>query len=148
MITAADVKRACNDKVKEAFPGIRVYGNDTTDGYACPAFFSEILHHGYMHESLDYAKNGATYKLTLFEESHDEAYCLEVFERLKEAFGMVLKVKGRHLLVGDMSYEFIGENANMLQVSAEFDWMEQKARTETYEMMETIKVKMVCERGR
>ena len=119
MITLKQLKKACNDKVKSTFPAIKVYGNDTIDGYDRPAFFSEILHHGYSHESKAYAINGATFKLTLFEKSHDEEYCLDVFEKLRDSFGMTLQVAERHLLVGEFSYEFIGENANMLQISAE-----------------------------
>lgn len=140
MIAMAALKKVCNDTVRSVLPDLPVYGNDATDGYRRPCFYSEMLGHGYTHETRNYAKDGATYKLTLLEECHDEAYCLEVFERVRGAFGMTLGIGGRHVLVGEMAFEYIGESMDILQISIEFDWMEQEMRLRTEEMMEHINV--------
>lgn len=142
MIKTADLKRACNEVIKKAISGIHLYGNDTTDGYVRPSFFTEIFSHQFSHETKNYASGGATYKATLLEKSHDEANCLEIYDKIKEAFGMNLRVQDRKLLVGDISFEFIGENANILQISVEFDWYEQKERIETEPVAETLVMSM------
>ena len=66
-----------------------------------------------------------------WKKKHDEAFCLSVYDSIKEAFGMMLPVGNRKLLVGDISFEIIGEQLNILQVSIEFDWYEKKERVET-----------------
>lgn len=138
MITMKDFKIACNALIRTAFPDIKVYGNDTTDGYDRPSFYTEIVPHGFSRESKNYVQSGATFKATLFEQSHDECYCLEVYDRLREAFGMYIRVQGRKLLIGDISYDFIGEYDNMLQISVECDWLEQMERKEPEEIIETV----------
>ena len=63
MIKITELKRACNEVVSRTFPEIKVYGNDTVDGYTRPAFFTEIIPHGYSHESKSFSQSGATFKL-------------------------------------------------------------------------------------
>ncbi len=142
MISFAELKRVCNAVVSDTFPTIRVYGNDTMDGYTRPAFFTEIIPHPYANESKNYTSGGATFKATLLEKTHDEAFCLSIYDRIREAFGMTLAVGNRKLLVGDISFEFIGESLNMLQMSVEFDWYEHKERIEAEPVAETLAVSM------
>ena len=55
---------------------------------------------------------------------------------------MTLPVGDRKLLVGEISFEFIGEYLNILQVTVEFDWYEHKERVETEPIAETLSVSM------
>ena len=142
MIKFTDLKRACNAVVSTTFPDVKVYGNDTTDGYTRPAFFTELIPHPFAHETKNYASGGATYKATLLEKTHDEVFCLSIYDGIREAFGMTLPVGDRKLLVGDISFEFIGEHLDILQISVEFDWYEQKKRIEREPMADTLIVAM------
>lgn len=69
MIKLAELKRACNEVISKTYPDIKIYGNDTTDGYKRPAFFTEIVPHVFAHESKNYASGGATFKATLLEKN-------------------------------------------------------------------------------
>lgn len=140
MITMREFKKACNDKLQAAFPELKIYGNDTTDGYVRPSFFTEVIPHPYSYNTKNYTEGGATFKATLFENTHDEAYCLDVFDKVRETFGMNLPVRTRCLFMGDISFEFIGEYSNMLQISIEYDWLEQVERSEPEEIMETVEL--------
>ena len=142
MIKITELKRACNEVISRTFPDIKVYGNDTVDGYTRPAFFTEIIPHGYSHESKSFSQNGTTFKATLLEQSHDEELCLSIYDAIREAFGMTLPVGDRKLLVGEISFEFIGEYLNILKVTIEFDWYEHKERVETEPIAETLAVSM------
>ena len=142
MIRFVDLKRACNEVFINTFPDIKVYGNDTLDGYTRPAFFTEIIPHPFAHETKNYDSGGATYKATLLEKTHDEEQCLSIYDSIREAFGMTLPVGNRKLLVGEISYEFIGENLNILQISVEFDWQEQRERIETEPLAESLALSM------
>lgn len=147
MIKMVDLKRACNETIRRAFPDVKVYGNDTTDGYSRPAFFTEIIPKGYAYETKNYASNGATFKATLLEKTHDEAFCISAYDKIRKALGMILQVQGRKLLVGEISFEFIGEYLNILQISVDFDWYEQVERVETEPTAESVSVSMQEKKG-
>ena len=121
--TIQDVKVACNAALRNAFANdaIKIYGNDTLDGYTRPSFFTEVLSHGRQKGSPYLTQIGFTFRITYFEETHDEARCLEVYEKICKAFEPTIKVKGRvRLIVNSIDYSWIDENADKLQVVISF----------------------------
>lgn len=138
MISMVEFKKACNGILSQTYPELTIYGKETTDGYQRPSFFTELLSHGGKHESKTFARNGATFKVTLLEKTPDEALTLEVADKIREAFGMSLKVGNRTLLIGDITFDYVGEYNNILQVSVDFDWYESKPRKETEEIMAEV----------
>ncbi len=137
-----DVKRVCNQALKTAFPSMKIYDNDTLDGYTRPSFFTEVLTHGRTKASKHLTQIGFTFRITYFEESHDEAHCLDVYEKICEAFEPALKVKGHvRLVVRDIDYSWIDENADKLQVTISFyDAVELGGYTEDIDMMEELEI--------
>ncbi len=137
-----DVKRVCNQTLKTAFPAVKIYDNDTLDGYSRPSFFTEVLSHGRTKTSKCLTQIGFTFRITYFEESHDEAHCLDVYEKICEAFEPAIKVKGHiRLVVRDTDYNWIDENADKLQVTISFyDVVELGGYTEDADMMEELNI--------
>lgn len=140
--TISDVKLACNRALKAAFPDVTVYDNDTLDGYKRPSFFTEILSHGRTKTSKHLTQIGFSFRITYFEQTHDEAHCLEVYEKICEAFEPALKVKGRfRVVVRDTDYNWIDENADKLQVIISFyDAIELGGYSEDADIMRTLEV--------
>ncbi len=140
--TVTDVKRVCNQTLKAAFPSMRIYDNDTLDGYVRPSFFTEILSHGRTKTSKYLTQSGFTFRITYFEEMHDEAHCLDVYEKICEAFEPALKVKGHvRLVVRNADYNWIDENADKLQVTISFyDAVELGGYTEEIDTMEELEI--------
>lgn len=119
--TISDVKRACNKTLKAAFPKITIYDNDTLDGYKRPSFFTEILSHGRSKSSPYLTQIGFTFRITYFETTHSEARCLEVYEKICQAFEPAIRVKDHvRAVVKDTDYAWIDENADKLQVTISF----------------------------
>lgn len=119
--TISEVKLICNQTLRAAFPELKVYDNDTLDGYTRPSFFTEILTHGRRKTSPYLTQTGFTFRITLFEEIHNEARCLEIYEKICKAFEPAIKVKGHvRLVVRDVDYSWIDENADKLQVTVSF----------------------------
>ena len=85
---------------------------------------------------------GFTFRITYFEETHDEARCLEVYEKICKAFEPTIKVKGRvRLIVNSIDYSWIDENADKLQVVISFlDLIELGGYTEKEEQMQELNV--------
>ena len=140
--TVSDVKLACNRALRSAFPDVTVYDNDTLDGYKRPSFFTEILSHGRTKTSKHLTQIGFSFRITYFEQTHDEAHCLEVYEKICEAFEPALKVKGRfRIVVRDTDYNWIDENADKLQVTISFyDAIELGGYSEDADIMRTMEV--------
>lgn len=140
--TIKDVKTACNAKLQEAFSGIPVYETDTLDGYRRPSFFTEIFSHGRRKTSPHLTQIGFTFRITYFEETHDEAHCLEVYEQICEAFGHAVKVKGHvRIVVNNIDMAWIDEHADKLQVTISFyDAVELGGHTEDADLMRYLEV--------
>lgn len=142
--TIQDVKVACNTALRNAFADeeIKIYGNDTLDGYTRPSFFTEVLTHGRQKGSPYLTQIGFSFRITYFEEMHDEAHCLEVYEKICKAFEPAIKVKGRvRLIVNSIDYSWIDENADKLQVVISFlDSIELGGYTEQEERIRELNV--------
>ena len=145
--TISDVKRACNQTLKAAFPKVTIYDNDTLDGYKRPSFFTEILSHGRRKTSAYLTQIGFTYRITYFEATHDEAHCLEVYEKICQAFEPALRVKGHtRLVVNNTDCAWIDENADKLQVTISFyDAVELGGYTEDYDIMQELDMEIESE---
>ena len=133
--TISDVKLACNRTLRSAFPNVKVYDNDTLDGYQRPSFFTEIFSHGRTKTSKHLTQIGFTFRITYFEQIHDEAHCLEV------------RVKGRfRVVVRDIDYAWIDENADKLQVTISFyDAIELGNYSEDADIMRELSVEYESE---
>lgn len=145
--TISDVKLACNRTLRSAFPNVKVYDNDTLDGYQRPSFFTEILSHGRMKTSKHLTQIGFTFRITYFEQIHDEAHCLEVYEKICRAFEPAVRVKGRNrVVVRDIDYAWIDENADKLQVTVGFyDAIELGNYSEDADIMRELSVEYESE---
>lgn len=139
MITMADFRQTCTQKLKE-ITGLRVYGSTTTDGYKRPSFFVEVIPLNFSYETKNYAKSGATFKITYFEKTHDEMECLTKYEDIRCGFGMFLNIGARNVTLKEIGYEFIGTRANMLQISIEYEWRERIPRVETEPIMKEAEI--------
>ena len=42
MVDTSKILKAFNNKLKELFPGVKIYGKETKEGYKTPCFNSEI----------------------------------------------------------------------------------------------------------
>ena len=147
MYTASDVKLACNQALKAAFPKIKIYSNETLDGYDRPSFFTELISHGRRKQSQYLTQTGFTFRITYFERTHNEAHCLEVYEKICEAFEPALKVKGHvRVVVNNTDYSWIDGNADKLQVTISFyDAINLGGYTEEEELMQELDMNIESE---
>ena len=138
--SSSDVKLACNQALKAAFPKVKIYSNETLDGYERPSFFTELISHGRRKPGMYLTQTGFTFRITYFERTHNEAHCLEVYERICKAFEPALRVKGHtRIFVNNTEYNWIDENADKLQVTISFyDAVELGGYTEEEDTMQEL----------
>lgn len=139
MIGIKETKRACNRLLADTFPGVPVYGNDTFDGYARPSFFTEIRQRAYRSGNQNSVTKGYSFIATLFERSHDEAYCLDVVDKVQQAFGLAIRTEGGLAVVEEIDYEWIGQGADQLQITVDFiNRTEIREKQDPEETMKTL----------
>ena len=144
--TAAAVKAACNALMTELLPALPVYGNTVLDGYKRPALFSELLVSPYERPGLYSHEYGYTYKVTLLETTHDEAYCYSIFETIRSGFGQKVAVGDGHLVVDTIEMDWIDERSDVLQVTVSFyPVSEISGRVEAGDMMTTVTIDYTTE---
>lgn len=141
------VKTACNQVLDAAFSNkIPVYGNDTLDGYARPGFFTEIVSSPRAKPGRFLTRQTYAYKITYFEEEHDEAHCYDVYNTVCAAFGAYVKVGKKRLVIDNIDMAWIDENADMLQITIDFSPVtELGGNTETADLMENLQIETESE---
>lgn len=124
MITYADIIKEVNLILKKEYPGIKRYGNDTVDNAVPPYFFVEVVPFGTDRESQNMMHKSCSVKITFVQKIAKQLEALEVIERIFESLSMILKVKGRKLLVNDYTHDYIEDHGNIPQMSFRLDWYE------------------------
>ena len=145
---AKSVKAACNGVLLAAFNHeVPIYGNDTLDGYRRPSFFTEILPSAREKTGRYVTRQGYIFKITYFEETHDEAHCLDIYAGICAAFEPTVQLKNKKkLVVEDTELDWTGENADMLQVTITFySTTEIGGYTDDSDLMEEVELEMESE---
>ena len=140
MITAADLKAAGNQLLKQKYPDMKIYGVASIEQLERPCFFTEILPFGLKYESKNWAQNSASFKITLIQEEPDEFRQYQFAEEIRNLFGLKLAVGDRKINVVWYGYDQIGEHHDMLQVTVKFEWYENMYEPESAELMENLEV--------
>ena len=139
--TATAVKTACNALMSSLFPDVPVYGNTVLDGYSRAAWFAELLVNPYTRPGKYSHEYSYTYKVTLLETTHDEAYCLSAFDAIRAGFGQMVSVGDGHMVVESIGMDWIDERSDVLQVTIDFyPVSEISGRTESEEIMNDLTV--------
>lgn len=136
-----DFKKACNQILYEAFSQkYPIYGSETKDGYQRPSFFTELLPQTIRQVSRHISETGLTYKITLLERTHDESLCMDIIDKVREAFSPYIEVCGGKLPVSSFDFEFIDSGNDVLQITVDFEStrmvQEEKDHTEPAEKVE------------
>jgi len=134
--TPAAVKAACNALMGSLFSDMSVYENEVLDGYERPAWFAELLVNPYRRPGRYSHEYSYTYKVTLLEDVHDEALCLEAVDTIRTGFGQMVKVGSGHMVVETIGMDWIDERNDVLQVTIDFyPVSEISGRTEGEDLM-------------
>lgn len=122
MIESSGLICALNALLQGKFPGIRLYGNDVSDGMERPYFFVECVPGGITYETINFVKQSCFLKITYRQKAPDEADGLKKVREIRDAIGLKFCVGIRKLNVKSYSYDYVGEYNNILQISIDLEW--------------------------
>ena len=131
MIQIQEVKKEMIQVIKNLYPkGYRFYGAEVTEGYEKPSFFTQILPEKMENETKNVRSNVLMFVITYFQKEVDEADMLEKARTIRNAFGMKVKVRDRHINVIDYDYDFVGSDDNILQIRVTVSFFDRTPRAE------------------
>lgn len=145
MLSQTAIKTAANELLAEA-TGLKIYGREVTEGYDTPSLFIEIVSKPFSHSTINFAKNGFSLKITFFQETPNELRQLQLIDTVKAAFGMVFAVEDRKLTVNEITYDYIGQKENILQISVEFDFYENTTPRQEGETARELDFRLIKEK--
>lgn len=117
---------------------LKTYGKEVIEGYDTPSLFTEIVTKPTNRETKGFAKSGFTLHITYFQKTPDEMQQLKLYDTVKNAFGMVFTVENRNLTVNEISYDYVGNKENILQITVDFEYYENTVEQPTADIAEEL----------
>ena len=143
MIELLEVKKSCNTALKEAFPDFTIYGTDVREGMKLPSFYTEIVPYTLNYESLNLVRQTCGYKITLLEKTPNEELELSVFEKIRKAFHLKVRIKDKLVSVDSVEFDYIGAENNIFQITVHFAWFDSIAVEKKEETVKELIVRGV-----
>ena len=117
-MTLKDIKQAVNLTLKESYPGTKIYGPDTIEGYTRPSFFVYVTQ-TFSERTKNAVHKNVEIEIDFIQKRPDELAAMEFFEKMEAAFGYKLAVGSRKLNTDNINCMFEGENNNIPVVAFE-----------------------------
>ena len=105
MIGYQDLLKGVIQVLQNTYPAIPIYGNEVTEGYKVPCFFTTLLPIESETQTKNYITTNLLIVISYFSDCKDSLKCLQVMSKLKRAFGICLSVDDRHFTIQDSRIE-------------------------------------------
>lgn len=84
--------------------------------------------------------NQAAFYITYFQKTIDEAEALDVIQKLRDLFGLYVKIGNRAVKILDYDYEFSGKEKNIAEITIDVEWMDRIEHKTDAPLMENIEL--------
>ena len=139
-MTFFELKKTLIQKMQTLYPATeyRYYGVEVVEGYAKPAFFTQLKP-----ITMDFANRNSTenvlaFYITYFQKQVDEADMLRKIDGIRELFGSFIRVGDRAVDVSGFSFDYEGNDRNILEVSFDLEFFGKLEREVDAEMIGAV----------
>lgn len=142
MISVKNVKEEMVKVLRNTFGSdYKYYGVEVREGYKQPSFFTQITPVQLEPNAKNTVRSVYLFVITYFQMTVDEADMLDKVSQIREAYGNKVKIKNRYVNVTEFDYEFIGEHADILQVTVTVDFLEDISKKQEAALMREFRMK-------
>ncbi len=141
-MTLSEVKKALLELMQTIFPAeaYKYYSMAVIEDYDRPCFFTQIKPVTMAPANYNSRNNTISFYITYMQEEIDEADALDVIQKLRDLFGLAVKVNDRAVKVVGFDYDFIGSNRNIPEITVDFEWMDRIEHVENLPLMEEAEI--------
>ena len=144
-MTLKDIKQAVNSALKEVYPGIKLYGADTIEGYTRPSCCVYVTQ-TFSERTKSAVHKNVEIEIDLIQKKPDEVAAMEFFEKMETAFGYKLAVGSRKLNTDNINCTFEGENNNIPVVTFELEFWDEVKREDNSKIMKNMEMRQEVEK--
>lgn len=117
------ILKTFNQELKRIF-NVKVYGNDTKEGYVLPCFHTELIVNASKRMNKHIYKTDITINASYLMETVDEIKQYEIIKLMRDNFSDYLKVENRTLHIESLDTGYSGENKDVLDFSIDITFYE------------------------
>lgn len=143
-MTISELKKGLLEKMQSIFPKekYKYYSMAVVEGYKRPSFFTSIK--PVRMEPVNYNSriNVVTFYINYMQLHIDEAAALDVIQKIRDLFGLSVKINDRYVDVIGFDYDFIGTEQNIPEISIELEWMDQIEHVNNQPLMMSVETNM------
>ena len=136
------VKQALNEKLKEKYPDIRIYGKEVQQGYKTPCFFTSLVSQPETHTNKNFISGGVTLKILYFQDIKDELDQLTKIDEIYAIFDKTIQIDDRIIEIKEKDFDYVGEKSDILEISLKLPYLENKYIEPQIEPAEIFELKM------
>lgn len=142
MATLIDLKSSINGVLKANFPLVKIYSSDTEEGFKRPAFFTQVIPVNSEYGTVNFTSNSIMVVINYFSKNGTELENLIMYEDIRKAFGMILKVNQRSFLLENIRSEIVD---GILQFRFDLDYLVDIEKIDNHEIMQELDTEIIKE---
>lgn len=142
MIGLIDIDKSITNTLKSSFPKIKLYAEEIEEGFIRPCFFTQILPVSFNYETVNFSSNKSMIVINYFSENKTDLENIKMYDDLRKAFGMTLKVNHRSFLLQDIRSDIAD---GVLQFKFDLDYFVGIEKIDNHEIMQDLDTQIIKE---
>ena len=135
-----EVKKALLELLKSEFPEFKLYSSAVIEAYDRPCFFTQLKPIEVSPSNYNSMLNKMAFYITFLQKSMDEVEALKVIEKLKDIFGLFVKVGSRAVDVTGFDWDYVGLDRNIPQITVNLEWLTKISHPDNSEIIENVEI--------
>lgn len=137
-MTLIEVKKAAIGLLREQYPDCYFYSMAVQEEYKRPSFFTQIKPIAMSNVTRNLKENVVVLYINYMQEKVNEADMLRKADEIRNLFGTHIKVCDRAIDVGNIDFDFVGTNRNILDMSIELQWFDKIEHVNNQPLMMSV----------
>lgn len=139
-MTLAEIKKGLLSHMQTSFPcdKYKYYSMDVVEGFDRPCFFTQLKPVDTAPQNYNSRNNVLTFYINYLQTEIDEFEMLETIDKIRNLFGLAVKIGDRAVKVDNFEWDFIGKDRNVVEISVDIQWMDKIEHEITEQIVESV----------
>lgn len=142
MANLVDIKKSINNVLKTNFSNLKIYAGEIVEGFKRPCFFTQVLPVSTEYDTTNFTSNKTMIVINYFSKDKTDLENIKMYDDLKKAFGMTLKVNNRSFLLHDIRADIAD---GVLQFKFDLDYFADIEKIDKHKIMQELNTEIIKE---